>query len=230
MVEPGRSAHPDDRVLDRRSLHPSSCCAAPGDVTLGERERPRIVLLGPPGAGKGTQGKLLARRLDLVHLSTGELLRDAAAGDSFIGRRARRFMEEGRLVPDELVLDLLRTQLDGHAPGLVLDGIPRTVEQAGALAELLGARPVDAVIELTISETTALTRLRGRNRHDDGVLVVRQRFDDYEALTRPVLSWYRQRHPVWRIDGDQPPADVTAEIVSRLDELDPSIRSLALEP
>ncbi len=202
---------PQARFADERS--------ATGLIPLGQRDTLCVVLVGPPGAGKGTQGHVLAQRLDLVHISTGELLRDVADQESLVGFQARVFMGAGRLVPDSLVMELLSARFardDVRGRGLILDGVPRTVGQAGVLDELLGADRDFEVVELMLSESTALTRLDRRNRGDDSSDSVRRRFQDYEAQTRPMLGWYQQRHVVWRIDGDRPAPTVTAEIVDRL--------------
>src|SRR5207248_1321436 len=124
----------------------------------------------------------------------------------------RVFMDSGRLVPDGLVMALLSERLsseDVRSRGLILDGVPRTISQACALDELLGVDRIEVVIELTVSHTTALHRLQGRNRGDDSSTNVRLRIEDYEAQTQPMLSWYQQHHVVWRIDGDRPVAVVT---------------------
>jgi adenylate kinase len=176
--------------------------------------------IGPPipGAGKGTQGQLLAEHLGVTHISTGELLREAADEESLVGFQARVFMDSGRLVPDKVVMDVLAARveaLDVSGRGCVFDGVPRTAHQARLLDEMLGAGRVDVVIELVVSESAAMARLLQRSRDDDSVAALRQRFVDYEAQTPPLLAYYEPRGPVWRIDGEGSPGTVAAEINER---------------
>ena len=126
----------------------------------------RIVLLGPPGAGKGTQAKLMLERTGMVHISTGDLLRAAVATSSTLGRAAKGFMERGELVPDQLVTDMIRDRLSamGGAPSFMLDGFPRTVVQAEALEKMLASRsiPLEHVISLDVPREELVRRLSGR--------------------------------------------------------------------
>jgi len=126
----------------------------------------RIVLLGPPGAGKGTQAKLMLERTGMVHISTGDLLRAAVATSSTLGRAAKGFMERGELVPDQLVTDMIRDRLSamGAAPSFMLDGFPRTVVQAEALEKMLASRsiPLEHVISLDVPREELVRRLSGR--------------------------------------------------------------------
>jgi adenylate kinase len=193
------------------------------DVGLADtmsRDRWRMVLMGPPGAGKGTQGLRLAERLDVVHISTGDLLRRVADEESLVGFQSRVFMDSGLLAPDALVIELLSARLaagDVSERGFVLDGFPRTLSQTHALDETLRTSRVDVVVELVVPEATVIARLRRRNRDDDAMASLRRRLDDYQAQTHQILDWYRHHHVVWRIDGDQPPVVVTADIIDRLD-------------
>jgi adenylate kinase len=203
------------RALELLSL----AMAGVGDEREVLADRTCVVITGAPGAGKGTQGSRLAEHLDLVHISTGELLREAAEQESAVGLQARAFMECGRLVPDDVVMDALTVRLakiDVARRGFILDGVPRTVNQARALEELLGPSAIEVVIELVVCGTTALTRLQRRNRDDHSTVALRQRFADYEAQNRLLRAWYQQRSTVWQIDGERPPAAITAEIVERL--------------
>jgi len=125
-------------------------------------------MMGPPGAGKGTQAKILAERFDLLHLSPGDLLREAVREGTELGRKAKTFMDAGLLVPDELIVDLIggriREEEAGRARGVILDGFPRTLRQAEALDELLeeSGRPLDAVVNITLPVEEAVRRLTGR--------------------------------------------------------------------
>jgi adenylate kinase len=177
--------------------------------------RKDLILFGPPGAGKGTQGALLAERLGMLRLSTGDVLRDAVRDGTDMGRQARRFMDAGELVPDEVILGIVRDYLDGEAAGrgVIFDGFPRTLPQAQGLDALLGelGRPLGAVLVLDVDDQTLVKRLSGRrtcercgrgyNVHFDpsaagaqceacgGNLV--QRPDDDPATVRRRLDVYR---------------------------------------
>ena len=169
----------------------------------------RLVLMGPPGAGKGTQGELLARHMEVPRLSTGEMLREARANRTELGRRAQAYMELGDLVPDEVVLGLVAEALDGpRSPaGFILDGFPRTIAQAEGLSEILEERstPLDGVIFLEVPEEELVRRLTGRSanesRSDDSPETVHRRLQVYQAETEPVIRWYAE-HDVRLIEAD----------------------------
>ncbi len=165
--------------------------------------------MGPPGAGKGTQGELLARHMGIPRLSTGEMLREARANRTELGRRAQAYMELGDLVPDEVVLGLVAEALDGpRSPaGFILDGFPRTIAQAEGLSEILEERstPLDGVIFLEVPEEELVRRLTGRSanesRTDDAPETVHRRLQVYQAETEPVIRWYAD-HDVRLIEAD----------------------------
>jgi adenylate kinase len=165
----------------------------------------RIVFIGPPGSGKGTQAERLAHRLGLAHLSTGELLRQAREAGSPVGLEAAKYFESGRLAPDSLVLQIVANRLGELSPtaGCLFDGFPRTVPQAEALDELLAQRgtPLDRVIELEVGDEELLRRLSGRGRVDDDEATVRHRLEVYERQTRPLVNYYRQRGVLTTVDG-----------------------------
>lgn len=154
--------------------------------------------MGPPGAGKGTQGELLAEHLGVPRLSTGEMLRYATDNQTDLGRRAEQYMDEGELVPDRVILGMVAEALDGPEPleGFILDGFPRTIPQAEGLGELLEKRgtPLDVVVFLAVPEDELVRRLTGRgaqeNRTDDDPETVRRRIHVYRAETEPVLRSY----------------------------------------
>lgn len=169
----------------------------------------RIVLLGPPGSGKGTQAKRLKMELDAAHVSTGDLLRAAVKAGTPLGRKAKAVMESGQLVSDEIVLGLLEERLGqaDTAAGFILDGYPRNLAQANALDELLTrlARPLDAVVKLTVPDDAIVKRCELRfeeeHRADDNPDTVRKRLAVYARQTAPVADYYAQRGLLTEIDG-----------------------------
>lgn len=165
----------------------------------------RLVLIGPPGAGKGTQSIRLAAHLGVPHLSTGEMLREAIAAHTYLGAQARGYIERGQLVPDELVLNMLCERLaqpDCQA-GMLLDGFPRTVRQAEVLDAYLRdhGTPLDAALELAVPDEEVAKRLNKRGRHDDKPEVVAHRLQAYWTATRPLLDYYRSRGLLRTVDG-----------------------------
>src|SRR3954451_19751861 len=153
----------------------------------------RIVLLGPPGGGKGTQSARLAERLSVEHISTGDLLRDEVARDTPLGHEVAAFMERGDLVPDELIVDALMPHL--QSAGFILDGFPRTVAQARTLEDR--GVPLDAVVNLSVRAPELKRRLLARaaaeGRSDDTPEVIENRLRVYEEQTAPVIGFYRDR-------------------------------------
>ncbi len=153
----------------------------------------RLILLGPPGAGKGTQAERVCAAHGLVHLSTGDLLRAAVKAGSDLGNEAKAFMDAGNLVPDTLVLALVRERLDqpDAEGGFLLDGFPRNVSQAEALAEDLGARAVESVVHMKLEDEEIVRRLLGRGRKDDTESVIRNRLQVYRDETAPLIAYYQ---------------------------------------
>jgi adenylate kinase len=192
------------------------------DHELGQRHRRRasrprqLVMLGPPGAGKGTQSRRLARRFGVVHVSTGDLLRTGPN----VNAQARPYMERGELVPNAVILDLLAARLaedDAQQRGFVLDGFPRTVEQARMLDALIAPGRIDRVIELVVDAGTARPRLHQRGRDDDTPATIERRFAHYERETRAISCWYDARHLLLRVDGRHAVDTVTAWLFRHLD-------------
>jgi len=190
----------------------------------------RLVLLGPPGAGKGTQATRIAGRFAIPQLSTGDMLREAVASGSALGARVKGIMERGDLVPDDVVIAVVADRMDHSdaASGFILDGFPRTVAQAEALDRELAARGIalDAVLELEVDEDVLLVRVKGRAdaaakqgqlvRRDDNPDVFKTRLKAYRAQTAPVTEYYRSRGLVHVVDGLQPIDVVTDELAAVL--------------
>ncbi len=172
----------------------------------------RIVLIGPPGAGKGTQAQLLVRDLPVPHLSTGDMLREAVKRHTPEGMRALEYMDRGNLVPDDLILALIARRLaePDCSVGCLLDGFPRTLPQAEALDKLLDTQriPLNGVIALVVDDEILVDRLAGRGREDDRPDVVRQRLVTYHSATEPILDYYRARGVLESIDGLGAPEEV----------------------
>jgi adenylate kinase len=186
----------------------------------------RLILLGPPGAGKGTQAQRLVQRYGIVQLSTGEMLRAAVATGTAVGLQARDIMASGALVPDDIVIGIISDRLDqpDARKGFILDGFPRTVPQAQALDALLKKKHIklDAVVELRVNESALLARVESRVaemlargeevRIDDTPEVLSKRLASYRALTEPLIHYYSERRKLLTVDGMMTIEHVTREI------------------
>jgi adenylate kinase len=186
----------------------------------------RLILLGPPGAGKGTQAQRLVQKYGIVQLSTGEMLRAAVAAQTPVGLQAKDIMASGALVPDEIVIGIISDRLDqpDMKNGFILDGFPRTVPQAAALDELLKKKHIklDAVVELRVNESALLNRVetrvaemraRGEEvRIDDTPEVLSKRLASYRSLTEPLIHYYSERRKLLTVDGMMTIEHVTREI------------------
>ena len=183
----------------------------------------RLVLLGAPGSGKGTQCQFLVQKYQLPHISTGEMLRKAVSDQTELGQQAQQYMASGRLVPDSLVLSLLeeRLQWPDCQAGYLLDGVPRTVEQAKSLERMFGEmqKPLNAVIELRVSQEELLNRLLGRKRADDKPEVIRQRLQEFTDQTSPLVDFYEKRSLLVSIDGVGTPTEIFQRIINGLESL-----------
>lgn len=185
-----------------------------------------IILLGPPGAGKGTQAKKLVDDHGLVQLSTGDMLREAIANGTELGLKAKAIMDRGDLVADDIILGMIREKLesDDCKAGVILDGFPRTIAQAEGLESMLNemGQNIDHVIELMVDEKALFDRIESRAREnggaraDDNAEVLAKRLEVYHANTAPILPFYGERGKVRQVDGMQPIETVAAEIESIL--------------
>jgi adenylate kinase len=184
----------------------------------------RLLLIGAPGAGKGTQAERLAERFGITHISSGDLLRQHVREQTSIGRTIKSYVDKGDLVPDSVVLDMLRKPVVAavEAGGYVLDGFPRTVEQAEAsfpVAQALGVE-VQAAIHLDVPREELVRRLLSRRRgSEDTEEVIEHRLEVYLEKTVPLLAYYAGRELMFAVDGAQPPDAVHEEIVARLRKL-----------
>jgi adenylate kinase len=190
----------------------------------------RLVLLGPPGAGKGTQATRIVDRFAIPQLSTGDMLREAVAEGSEQGLRAKHIMERGELVPDDVVISVVGGRIDhpDAANGFILDGFPRTLAQAEALDRELATRGIrlDTVLDIEVDEDVLLDRIRGRAaeaarrgeavRRDDTPEVFKTRLEVYREQTRPVTDYYRSQGLLHIVDGLQPIDVVSEQLLAAL--------------
>ncbi len=181
----------------------------------------QVVFIGPPGSGKGTQCRLLIEHLTAIHISTGQMLRDEIEAGTEAGVQADRFMSQGKLAPDDLVLTMLREHLEqiGKEEGLLFDGFPRTVAQAEGLEAVLrdSGRPLAVVLELVVPEEVLVQRLSSRGRADDEQDTVTTRLAVFANQTAPVLDYYRDRNLLQQIDGVGTENEVFARIRACVD-------------
>jgi adenylate kinase len=184
----------------------------------------RLLLIGAPGAGKGTQAELLAKRFGIAHISSGDLLRQHVKDQTSLGQKIKSYVDKGDLVPDGVVMDMLRKPVvaAAKAGGYVLDGFPRTVEQAKAsfpTAHALGIE-VQAAVHLDVPREELVRRLLSRQRgSDDTKEVIEHRLHVYLERTVPLLEYYADREWMFAVDGAQPRDAVHEEIVARLRKL-----------
>jgi adenylate kinase len=187
----------------------------------------RVLMIGAPGAGKGTQAVRMAEHFGLVHISSGDLLRKHVAAETNIGRQISGYLANGDLVPDAIVMDLLRKPIlaANAAGGYILDGFPRTVEQARAAHKValeLGVA-VQVVVHLEVARDELMRRLVERGaesgRSDDHAEVIAHRLDVYDEKTRPMLDYYAAREELVSVDGSRPVEVVTKAVIDALEAL-----------
>src|SRR5215468_7889943 len=196
----------------------------------------RILMIAPPGAGKGTQGALIAAHFNIPHIATGELLRDHVARGTALGQAVKAYLDRGELVPDQIVLDMVREAMIAAmaaGAGYVLDGIPRNMEQARAAYEVgleLGMT-ADVALHLQADDAELTRRLLARaaleHRSDDTAEVIAQRLDLYHKVTSPILAWYRDRGILVCVDAMRPVPEVGHEILAALEAMRPSLDQAA---
>jgi adenylate kinase len=186
----------------------------------------RLILLGPPGAGKGTQAQRLVAKHGIVQLSTGDMLRAAVAAGTPVGQRAKAIMDRGDLVSDDVMIDIIADRIErpDSAKGFILDGFPRTIAQADALSDLLARKglKLDAVIEIAVDEAILRDRIAGRAREtggaraDDTLETLSKRLAVYRAQTAPVADYYRRKGMLKAVDGMGTMDQVSAAIENLL--------------
>jgi adenylate kinase len=173
----------------------------------------KLIFLGPPGSGKGTQASLLAQHYSIPHISTGDILRHAIAEQTSLGQKAQAYMDKGELVPDDLVLAMVKERLrqPDVERGWILDGFPRNVSQAIFLEGLYenSARHAECVLNLDVPDEAILERLLKRGRKDDSEETIRRRLEVYREQTAPLIKYYRDRGTLRPIDGNRLPDEVT---------------------
>jgi len=188
--------------------------AGVADIAPAAGRGSRVVLLGPPGAGKGTQAQVLCEHLGVPAISTGDMLREAVADGSELGRKVQGIMASGALVDDGTMAEVVRERLarPDARKGFLLDGYPRTLPQAETLAGILreGSQDLDAVLLVDVPEDELVRRALLRGRGDDKEEVVRERLRLYREKTAPLIGYYRERGLLREIDGNRPVEDVTA--------------------
>ena len=180
----------------------------------------QLIILGPPGAGKGTQAKNIVAEYAITHVSTGDMLRAEVAGESKIGKLAKEYMDRGDLVPDDIVLKMVEARL--NAPdcrdGFILDGFPRTLVQADGLEQILARRDVKTikVINLSVPDEVLVARMLARKRADDTEETIQNRIRVYYEKTTPLIDYYKQKGILIDINGDQTIEDVFESIHEEL--------------
>jgi adenylate kinase len=189
----------------------------------------RLLLVGRPGSGKGTQAKAISAHFGIAHISSGDLLRQHVADDTQLGRTIAGIMADGDLVPDGVVMDVLRKPVEAAAKagGYVLDGFPRTLAQAESaylVAKEIGAW-VQVAMLLDVAREVAMARMleRAEGRSDDRADVIRHRQDAFDQVTPAMLDYYARRETLIRIDGDRPVAEVGSDAIAALERIRPTL-------
>lgn len=181
-----------------------------------------IIMLAPPGAGKGTQAEKLSEQYGIPHVEMGQIIRTAIEEETPAGRKAKEYVDSGKLVPDDVVVDLIRERIEQPdcQDGFILDGFPRTLPQAESFEEMANQHDIelDGVIHLDVSDEEVKNRLLDRGRDDDTPEAIEQRLEEYRNKTAPLIDFYGKDDLLITIDGEQSIDDVTDSIQDRLDE------------
>lgn len=186
----------------------------------------KVLMIAPPGAGKGTQGEVIARHFDIPHIATGDLLRDHVARGTELGLAVQQFLDRGELVPDDVVLTMVRGAMEAaKGRGYVIDGIPRTMAQARALYEVAVELDMtsDVALHLNVEQAELMRRLLARaadeGRSDDTEQVIRRRLELYYEVTHPILDWYGERGILVSVDAMRSADQVGRHIITALEVL-----------
>lgn len=176
----------------------------------------KLIFLGAPGAGKGTQAQILSQNMGIPHISTGEILRDAIANETPLGLKAKGYVDNGDLVPDELILDLIKDRLgqEDALKGWILDGFPRNVSQADFLRNLLQDlnQVCNGVVNLDVPDSVLLERLLSRGRKDDNEAIISNRLQVYRQQTAPLIDYYQQHQLLINVNGDRELSQISEEL------------------
>jgi adenylate kinase len=181
----------------------------------------RLVIVGRQGAGKGTQCEDLVDHYGAVHVSTGDMLRDAVAEGTEFGRKAKEYMDAGNLLPDDIIVGVVEERLsrdDVTEGGFILDGFPRTLAQAEALWDVLGERGIDLAVDLDVPLDVVKERMLGRGRDDDNAEAIARRLEIYEEQTVPAINWFDDRGVLVRVDGQGTPDEVAERLIAAIDQ------------
>lgn len=182
----------------------------------------KLLFIGPPGAGKGTQAERVAERLGIPHISTGEMFRHHVGEGTELGKQVKAIMEAGDYVPDSITVEMLReriSQPDAEG-GFILDGFPRTEPQVAALDSLIGETGLDRVVLFEVDEEVLVQRMLSRGRADDTEETIRNRFKVYLEQTEPILDVYRRRGIVVEVDGMGEMGEITERVLAAVDNPD----------
>ena len=177
-----------------------------------------ILFLGPPGAGKGTQASLISNSFSLLHLSTGELLRNEVKLGSNLGLKVEEIINSGELVSDELVLEIVKKNLNGNQNGWILDGYPRNLSQANSLNDVLKElnQPLEMVIYLDVDQEVLVERLLKRGRSDDNESTIRKRLKIYNDTTQPLIGYYKKQNILEYIEGNRNLNQISNDIKQKM--------------
>jgi len=192
----------------------------------------RVLMVAPPGAGKGTQGAVIAAHFDIPHIATGDLLRDHVARRTDLGRAVQHHLDEGELVPDRIVLDMVRAEMveARDRGGYVLDGVPRSLSQAQELYKIGRELEMtaDVALHLKAEDDELIRRLLARaaleHRSDDNEAVIRHRLDLYHTITHPIVAWYAKRGILVSVDAMRPAERVGRQILTALETMRPLLQ------